>query len=653
MMRINNVKMRNFRQYKDLELTFTKKTDCDLHFILAENGIGKTTLLNAINWCLYGDEPHIGIKSKALPLINLGAFRNMDGGETEEVLVSIEIEVQNGIVKFERTWTIRKTEEKKEYILNKSWKAISCLDGSCAEIFEGDEADKYVNKFVPKRIRKFFFFDGEQLDTYFTDETGVNVENSIFEISQIDLLNAMHTNLSKISADLRKDAAKLNPKITEINDKYEEAVGALVDLNKRMEDCNKQLNIAKVENQRCCDSLGDEPDIADLESQRDKLSEQIIKLDSERIGYDEALKSMIKKYTIIFNALPRLKSMYLVIRKKEENNQLPPKIDKDELKKMLTEHTCLICGRPLDGQATVNIETLITQYELNNESANLLSTIRGNIQSLIRAASNFPVDRKLIMDNLKRIDEEKKKAVTKHNEIDSIVEKYTDKDYIKKLYAERKKYEDLVKSLGRDLIIAEEDYKKKDDECKNLKTQLDKELDKDKKQNLLISEKDIAEKATSVVGGIIAEIKDGVREKISNEMNAVFFKLIWKEATFSDVQLSESYLISLLNVDGYECLGTCSAAEREILALSFTLALHRESGFDAPLVIDTPISRISGILRDKFAKVLRDISGEKQIILYLTEDEYSVQVRDVFEPCASSKYELTLSNEEFVEKRCF
>lgn len=107
-------------------------------------------------------------------------------------------------------------------------------------------------------------------------------------------------------------------------------------------------------------------------------------------------------------------------------------------------------------------------------------------------------------------------------------------------------------------------------------------------------------------------------------MNSIFFKLIWKEATFRDVQLSGSYLISLLNVDGLECLGTCSAAERELSVLSFTLALHKKSGFDAPLVIDTPISRISGILRDKFGKVLRDISGEKQIILYLTEDEYSV-----------------------------
>lgn len=652
MMRINSVIMHNFRQYKDLELSFAKKTDYDLHFILAENGIGKTTLLNAINWCLYGDEPHIGIKSKALPLINLSTFRNMNVGDTEDVSVSIEIEVQNGIVKFERTWTIRKTEEKKDYILNKNRKAISCLPNSCAEIFENDEADKYVNKFVPKRIRKFFFFDGEQMDTYFTDVTGVNVENSIFEISQIDLLNSMYTNLKTISTELRRDAAKLNPKVTEINEKYEVTAATLEALNKLIEDCKKQLGVAKSEYRRCCDSLGDEPDIEDLERQRNILSKKITELDSVRSVYYEELKILIKKYTIIFNALPQLKSMYSVIKEKEENNQLPPKIDKDELKKMLEGHTCLICNRPLDGQATVNIESLIEKYELNNESANLLTAIRGNIESLIREASKYPNERKLIIDNIKRIDDEKKESVTKYNEIESIVEKYTDKEHIKMLYAERKKYEDLIKNLERDLIITERDYKDKDDECKNYKIQLDKELDKDKKQSLLIREKDIAEKATSIVGEIIEEIKNDVREKISNEMNTIFFKLIWKKATFSDVKLSESYLISLINVDGYECLGTCSAAERELLALAFTLALHKESGFDAPLVIDTPISRVSGILRDKVAKVLRDISGEKQIILYLTEDEYSIQVRDVFEPCASSKYALTLSNEEFVEKRC-
>ena len=123
---------------------------------------------------------------------------------------------------------------------------------------------------------------------------------------------------------------------------------------------------------------------------------------------------------------------------------------------------------------------------------------------------------------------------------------------------------------------------------------------------------------------------------------------MWKRK-FSKVELMENYSTSVINNDGFECLGSCSAAERELLVLAFTLALHKESGFDGPLVIDTPISRISGDLRVAFAKVLREVSKNKQIILFVTEDEYSTNVRDVFEPYANKKYRFELVDEDYVK----
>lgn len=55
-MRLISVKTENFRQYKDLEVTFPRSGEFDIHIIEASNGVGKTNLLNAINWCLYGDD---------------------------------------------------------------------------------------------------------------------------------------------------------------------------------------------------------------------------------------------------------------------------------------------------------------------------------------------------------------------------------------------------------------------------------------------------------------------------------------------------------------------------------------------------------------------------------------------------------------------
>lgn len=57
-MKIKEIKLENFRQYMDVSLEFPQTATYDLNYILAENGIGKTTLLNSITWCLYGKELH-------------------------------------------------------------------------------------------------------------------------------------------------------------------------------------------------------------------------------------------------------------------------------------------------------------------------------------------------------------------------------------------------------------------------------------------------------------------------------------------------------------------------------------------------------------------------------------------------------------------
>jgi DNA sulfur modification protein DndD len=125
---------------------------------------------------------------------------------------------------------------------------------------------------------------------------------------------------------------------------------------------------------------------------------------------------------------------------------------------------------------------------------------------------------------------------------------------------------------------------------------------------------------------------------------------VWKKATFGDVRIEADYSISLIHSMGYECLGSVSAGERELLALSFTLALHRASGFDSPILIDTPVARISDVNRENFAQVLAEVSTTKQIILLFTPDEYSEEVSRFLDGRASGRYRLKLSSDEIEAK---
>jgi DNA sulfur modification protein DndD len=61
------------------------------------------------------------------------------------------------------------------------------------------------------------------------------------------------------------------------------------------------------------------------------------------------------------------------------------------------------------------------------------------------------------------------------------------------------------------------------------------------------------------------------------------------------------------------------------------------------------VARISDNHRENFAKVFLRLSNEKQVILLVTPDEYSDEMRKILENEASNKYKFKLEpNEEEV-----
>ena len=91
--------------------------------------------------------------------------------------------------------------------------------------------------------------------------------------------------------------------------------------------------------------------------------------------------------------------------------------------------------------------------------------------------------------------------------------------------------------------------------------------------------------------------------------------------------------------------GSLSATEQMALAYAFTLAIHRASGKNCPLVIDSPLGRVSDDNRENMARALQEISQDKQIIMLFTPDEYSASVRAMYDGSAEVR-ELSLSEDE-------
>lgn len=91
--RISRIEFINYRQYGTGSLVFSHSAKYELTAFIARNGTGKTTLLNALTWCLYGKEKLLDVRQtdkkvgadESLPLLNTKVLNDSAVGENVKV----------------------------------------------------------------------------------------------------------------------------------------------------------------------------------------------------------------------------------------------------------------------------------------------------------------------------------------------------------------------------------------------------------------------------------------------------------------------------------------------------------------------------------------------------------------------------------------
>ena len=99
---IDKIEFKNYRQYGTGTIHFSTPGEYNLSVLIAKNGTGKTTLLNAITWCLYGKEPHLADESRALPIVNNDVLRKAQVDDTVTVSVAVTITDKTDTIEFRR-----------------------------------------------------------------------------------------------------------------------------------------------------------------------------------------------------------------------------------------------------------------------------------------------------------------------------------------------------------------------------------------------------------------------------------------------------------------------------------------------------------------------------------------------------------------------
>lgn len=662
-MRITSIDIKNYRQYQSLSFSFPQSKVRDIHIIVAQNGVGKTNLLNAITWCLYGKEPHLGLASqneneekdsegviKALPKLNLTAANEAKAAGKEIEVVEVEINAQDGdeYITYKRTLPFRITSDKPfEKTAEEKFTVTVAKAAGDPKVYE-DKKDtiRFVDKYMPEKIREYFCFDGEQLNNYFITNHKGKVRDAIFSISQVDIVQLVFDRIETIIKAKQKEAASKAPNIKNITDEMSAIDFQIENYNKKIKEHEDQIAKSERIIKENTEYLQNEENLPELEKQYQELTTKQTELIAENKTIMDSIFAFVREMKTSLTFYKASKTTLDIIAKKEAEKTLPPNIDKALLQKALKERRCTVCNQSLTKHEEEFIQRLIDSFQVSSTTSHLLMSIRNELERIVSSAERYPIERKNLQErylrNKKQLDEIESELV----DVDRRINKVSDKEEVKRRHNEREEHKELLDINKGKLAVANDALSKALDRRNILEKDLTKALEKDKECSRIKQLIEFATKGRNVIGNVKKDMMDEVRKKMEERTTEYFTKLIWKKNTYDRIVLNENFQLDLIHKAGYSCVGTCSAAERCLLALSFTLALHEVSGFNSLLFIDTPVARISDINRVNFANVLCEVSKGKQIIMTFTPDEYSPEIKKIFDPAAKTYVTLDLIDEK-------
>lgn len=660
MIKIKKIELHNYRQYRSTIIDFPDTEKFHLYVLRAKNGTGKTTLLNSILWCLYGKEYYLTNEEKALPLINESIVEESANNTMLSVTATMTIDDDDRILIFERTLPFLITEDlinnKKNGIPSKEKITITITNKNdpiknSKVIEDPDETASIIKQYFDEAIFDFYFFDGENLRNYFTKGKSQKIKDSIYNISQVTLLQNSITHVSGMSVDLYRKAENLPDSNTQL---YEEQA-TLKNENEQLIEKNLELNLKIPEWQKIVDNADADlkayGPIKSMQLRREENSKKLGELEKQKITVKENKYSFIREFATLLNFYPRLKATYDMIIKKEKEGKLPPDIDKNQIKHVLENHikNCPVCNSELNDDSRVFMEELLKKLDLSSETSNYLMSIKSSLEIALNRCAKYKQIKDEILKKENYLQGEIENAENELNKISNFFAHYTtDDDQFNIGKIEEKRRFNYSNIRTADITIAS-NKAYIENNTKRLEI-IEKEIEqleaKKASKDSLTKKVRVLRKLTNTFESIKNSIMFEIKDEIQNETWHVFESMIWKQNTFGSLSINDRYELAVYNINKKEMTGSLSATEYMALAYSFTLAIHKASGKNCPLVVDSPLGRVSDDNRVNMATELLKVSMDKQIIMLFTPDEYSSEVKAVYEPNACNIRDIILSDDE-------
>jgi DNA sulfur modification protein DndD len=646
-MRLIRAEFQNFRLLRELEIQFSSDPVRTLTVIRAANATGKTTLLTALQWALYGDLalPNKGEDYRLHPI-------DWDASVSRTVSISVTVEFEvvrynkvGGTLK-EARHLYRIIRSASEEIVGEGWRRspshakLFLLKEAGAAPLDAPEA--VINDELPPELREVFFTDGDRALSFIESGVAIStkrerVESAIRSLLGLGVIEEAIRHVKRAAAEVNRHAKQIGGS-SELTKTAEALESLTEELNRR----TTELDDARQQFRSFDEKLNEtERAITDAltKGDRDKLGRDLASAKRTIATLDERITASIKSHSALFKGealardivAPVLNAAFEHLRELHDRGKIP-NTTIPVLEERLETELC-ICGeslgsdsedgsrrrehimRLIDGSRRADaVQEIVTDLYFGSRSLEQRVGSDGGWSSAYREVVRARED----LSGLR--DQEGRKLKALELQLDSLPEtdiqglRQTQHNYS----AQRDRFN--AKIASTETLI--EGITKQREILAQTRDRLLRDQDRGER---VLAELTVVGDIQDVLAGAYSRITDEELAKVSSLMNSIFLEMIGEDplqgAIIQETRISNDFDIIVLGPNGRHLNPDrdLNGASRRALTLAFILALTKVSEVEAPNVIDTPLGMMSGFVK---RSVLRTaIRESSQLVLFLTHAE--------------------------------
>jgi DNA sulfur modification protein DndD len=651
-LRIKSVTIKNFRAYygDSGPILFSRDQESPVTIFHGTNGLGKTSMFNAIHWGIYGKERKSkDHKIKSEGLVNSYVIDSLKEGVNDEMFVKIQIENQNEDLQYEIQRKILLSKEGissdlivsdvlggnvPRYIVANSEVSFSYKDPDS----DDDELIKTKNpitvssllkKIFPRQLSNFFLLDGELLDD-FMNSNDVFIKNGIEQISQLPLLvnSVKHIKFTSNKVGTSATSNRTNYTMTQdkisnkekIKDKLQEdlpqTISEIKTLDRQLEDGIKL--ILKYDEE----TVANNQTLIETNKTALKVLELNIKENKSKIQnlvYNNLDKILMK------NAYDSATSKY---KKYVEEKKLPSKFSKDILEQLLHTHEC-VCGRNLDEDKNA-IDAIQDMLNVSYDST-LGVSMNKIVDQTSDIVNNFANDSSLVVE-INTLNNQISKYRQARIDVKGLIEKLEkelDKINSKELEEIRTNNDKLkIKIKDKNNIVHEKNIL-----LEGLTTELGK-LERDFVQLKRLTIKDdhavnkmnLAQYIQTTLNKAHEQLRKEFVEQVQSATQELFMKTAPQARVFESISIDKNtFAISALRAKDKS--KDLSRGQAHVLGISFINAIRTITTKNYFMIIDSPFNNISQRERIDICDEIPTSHKNTQLTFLVTDSEYEADVK--------------------------